>query len=866
MGSGRSGNTLTLVGQRILELPFSFLALLLAATFIEFAHSRLHHGKRSIAMLSTRRAQSACPRCRAQLLKLFDASFAKPIPVSSRLARRSISSTSTSARPAIQGSNRLQRTISTTAPRQGESQVENVPAPKEDLEAVVRQARETFGDTLPQGYLSQDEYRLYERLYGAPLRDTRLEDVGIPDAGENVIDSDLSKNTLLRETESGEFEEVEYSLEDGTTEFEEIVTEEGIVQLQPPTEAQLHRINAVAKNQREYDALIKLRADFEAASLRPIEEEEDIEEEQEEPEEEEEEDEDEGEPDATFLDWPEHTGPRMHQYSLEGKFRTSPSTLHLPKVDFVTPITELLKRTDTTHIRQTAEKAFGGPGLPFSPATPKSGNRLPQKPVTMEASHHKMSEIEADTYISTVLPGVYASVTSTLVEVRKRLGSEWLQDLMFRTDAQGRGPRVLDAGAGGAGLAAWQEVLQAEFELMRDDGMISGLEPPGKKTVVVGSDHLRHRISRFLHNTTFLPRLPDYLHSAENAERHIDQGGTPQPRKTYDLIIATHMFMPLEKSWRRHELLDNLWSMLNPEGGVLIILEKGHPRGFEAVADARDRLLNEFIIPPSTLSEPEVIESETTRVREPGMIVAPCTNHSKCPMYLTPGLSHGRKDFCHFSQRFIRPPFLQRVHGATHRNHEDIDFSFIAVRRGVPTNNAKMAPGIDQIAQGTEATDRAFAGYDNVPVDSPERPQSLSLPRNVRAPIKRHGHVTLELCTPAGQIERWTVPRSFNKQAYHDARKAQWGDLWALGAKSRVRRDVRLGKGGVKQDGGVRARAAAESAGAKNPRVVELDMGDNGVYAAREKSRRRVVHERRTKGGRKPKMRDLLKELEEQEQ
>ncbi|KAK5188167.1 37S ribosomal protein S22, partial [Cryomyces antarcticus] len=44
-------------------------------------------------------------------------------------------------------------------------------------------------------------------------------------------------------------------------------------------------------------------------------------------------------------------------------------------------------------------------------------------------------------------------------------------------------------------------------------------------------------------------------------------------------------------------------------------------------------------------------------------------------------------------------------------------------------------------------------------------------------------------------LERWTVPKSFSKQAFRDARKAQWGDLWALGAKTRAARNVRLGRG-----------------------------------------------------------------------
>lgn len=780
--------------------------------------------------------------------------------------------------------------------------------PDQDPETVVRQAKRMFGDTLPKGYLSNEEYAVYERLYGAPLRRTRPEDVGFGSFGEfeHRDTIGVAKNTLLRETRHGRLEEVEYTSQsiprlDAGEEAAAIAEE--LLTAQPPSDAQLEYIEANASNQREYDALLQLQKDFEAARVVAVQDavvaatqaaanealpgEEDIEEEYED-EEGEEEDIDDTEPDAQLLDWyPGQEGPRQHEYTTEGQFRTSPSTLQLPSVGFVEPITELLRRTDTKHIRATAEKHFGGPGLPHSPATPRSGRNLPQKGLGMEAGHHKMSEIDADAFIATALPGIYASVTSTLVEVRKRLGPEWLRGLLNRKDADGGGPRVLDAGAGGAGLAAWQNVLQAEWDTLRDnDAEIADADPapPGKRTVIVGSNQLRHRISRFLENTQFLPRLPNYTHSVENMEKQLDAPEVPQKRKVYDVIIATHLLMPLEKEYRRKDVLNQLWSLLSPEGGVLIMLEKGHPRGFEAIADVRDRLLGEFIVPPTHEGEPEAIEQDVERIREPGMIVAPCTNHSKCPMYLSPGLSPGRKDFCHFSQRFTRPPFLQRILEAKHRNHEDIDFSYIAVRRGMPVSNPTPAeasssaleggfrpPAVRLIRQGVEATTQAFAGYEGVASDSPDRPHPLSLPRNILPPLKRKGHVTLDLCTPAGTIERWTVPRSFSKQAYHDARKARWGDLWALGAKTRVRRNVRLGRGIaedeiIPQDGGVRATRAVASGKKGRPKVVDLEYDGKGVLSGRPRGLVGQRPERRTKRGRKPpRLRNSLKDLEEEE-
>ena len=180
------------------------------------------------------------------------------------------------------------------------------------------------------------------------------------------------------------------------------------------------------------------------------------------------------------------------------------------------------------------------------------------------------------------------------------------------------------------------------------------------------------------------------------------------------------------------------------------------------------------------------------------------------------------------------------------RNHDDIEFSYLAVRRGHALPEA--------VTQGKAAADRAFEGYSEA-----EAPHALSLPRNVNRPIKRQGHVLLDVCTPAAKLERWIVPQSYGKQAYRDARKAKWGDLWALGAKTRSERKVRLGRGAeVPDDGGVRARRARAK-----PSVIEIGYDESGLKDAVEKSGKEG---RREKNKRKkvPK-KTLLKELMEED-
>lgn len=750
-----------------------------------------------------------------------------------------------------------------------------------EIEAIVHEARQRFRDTLPTGYLSEEEYNVYVRLYGHPLRETVPEDVGIPFSGVKGPDAprDPGSPVLLRHAEeTGELEEVQYTLTRPTD------ANEGTAL----SEEQATHINAVARNQREYDALVKLQKDFEVAQKQALlDAEEQAQAEAESHAEtvarhddeilqgeieqarlheervqlstaalqqlqaaargQEEDPLDHGD-DAELAADPVRL--RTHPWTQKGRFATNPRTLLLPQTTFTRPIAELLDRTSITHIREAAENALGGGGLPNSPSTPASRKTGSQQAVGLEAGQPKMTPIEADAFLATILPPAYAATMSALVEVRKRLGSEWMRGLIQRPD----GPRVLDVGGGGAGLAAWQDVSQAEWDVLRDRGQAEGAHPPSKQSVIVGSDTLRHRISRFLHNTSFLPRVPDYIHSADIASKNLDAPRDPLPKKTYDVVMVSYALLQTREGHRRNALLSKLWSLLSPEGGVLIFVEKGHPRGFEAIADVREKLIGEFMETPidsgvqPTITDPA--DPGYAPPKEPGMIVAPCTTHNVCPMYTTPGLSAGRKDFCSFQQRFYRPRFLQQVLRAKHSNHDDVRFSYVAIRRGVKAEGLLV---------GDEATERAFAGYE----EAEEAPNMLSLPRQVLPPLKRKGHVQLEVCTPSGRIERWTVPKSRGKQSYHDARKAVWGDLWALGAKVRTPRQVRLGRSVAEDDGGVRAQQAKAKASGK-VRTVNVDLDASGVRSARDQSN---VRERRTKGGRlAPRSRTIADELMDKEE
>ncbi|CAG8887846.1 unnamed protein product [Penicillium egyptiacum] len=603
-------------------------------------------------------------------------------------------------------------------------------------ESWVHMIKQRFGDELPEGLLDDAELQIYARLYGEPI---------IRQEVESMVEEEEEDPSLLRGDGQGGWEEVDLDENPAAEDDFPLVYDMDVSPEERETIA-MQRTREVAE-QLGGEVMLE---EFENEAV----------------------------PDSA---------PRVHPLTFEGKFGTDPSTIHLPKDTVTGPISVILSEFSNKHISETARRLFGGPGLPHSSTTAPPRAQLPQLPVALQASQRQMGEMEANAYLAALYPGIYASTLSVMVEIRKRLGVDWIRRLI----AQEGGPNVLDANGGGAGILAWRDIIRAEWELMVPDHPAGAPIPFGRSTVLTGSDSLRLRAAALLENTTFLPRLPDYVHVREKPT--IDDSRDAPKRKQYDIIIAPHSLLGLEEEYERKQHVENLWSLLNPNGGILILLEKGRQKGFEAISGAREMLLKRHIASPGSTEFDNFLEDPDQREvieKERGMIVAPCTNHSTCPMHNSSGATKGRRDYCHFEQRYIRPPFLQRIMGAKDRNHEDLKFSYLAVQRGVDLRQDQA------IRQGPEATDAAFEGFeDPEESDIPNKPafHALSLPRAVYPPMKRRGHVIFDLCTPAGKIERWTVPRSYSRQAYRDARKSRWGDLWALGAKTRIPRNLNLG-------------------------------------------------------------------------
>lgn len=190
-------------------------------------------------------------------------------------------------------------------------------------------------------------------------------------------------------------------------------------------------------------------------------------------------------------------------------------------------------------------------------------------------------------------------------------------------------------------------------------------------------------------------------------------------------------------------------------------------------------------------------------------IIAPCPHHGKCPLqlgdpkyYKIPSHKH-RLNFCSFNKTVERPKYtmelkkgrrlstawdkssedgfgidklskktLQNLEGSgrpSGRNTESGSFSYLIAERAL--NDVETIKKIE--------SDREYNTSDKLDLFDP-----TNWPRVIDNPTKIKNNVKLNVCAPSANIETWQVPKSLGKQIYHDARKADRGDLWALGKKS----------------------------------------------------------------------------------
>ncbi|BFZ54737.1 37S ribosomal protein S22 [Savitreella phatthalungensis] len=334
------------------------------------------------------------------------------------------------------------------------------------------------------------------------------------------------------------------------------------------------------------------------------------------------------------------------------------------------------------------------------------------------------TDMETVAYMAALMPQQYAAAHIVMLELRKRLGKEWLPE------------DILDVSVGpGVGAAAFQEVF------------------------IQGNPHPPSTMPRctILEPNAFLRLRAGRLWRAEEHVKVARSLGNIKRGTLHDLIIASHAFADIKgHPIKRDDLVRELRARLRP-GGVLVLIERGTPLGFESIARARDLLVRGN--------------------DEKGHIVAPCPHDGKCPMFRQ-GHQPDRRQWCHFSQRLQRPPFLQKTKHAK-ENTEDCPYSYIVYRHGQPRPQQTLPVT-------TAVSNKAIVE------------NAYSWPRIVLPPLKRVKHVVVDVCAPSGEIERATVPKSQGSDVYRFARKSSWGDLLPFRGKSQIVHE--LHKNMIKED------------------------------------------------------------------
>ncbi|KAM9953464.1 hypothetical protein ACTFIR_008535 [Dictyostelium discoideum] len=220
------------------------------------------------------------------------------------------------------------------------------------------------------------------------------------------------------------------------------------------------------------------------------------------------------------------------------------------------------------------------------------------------------------------------------------------------------------------------------------------------------------------------------------------QDGTIPSSELNEMVTASYVLSELPSQEARNDLVRELWSHVKPSG-ILVLIEPGTPIGFNIIKEARQLILDE---------EPEILSIyKSTKAQ----VVAPCPHSGKCPM--------GSLSWCHFSQRVERPVFQKLAKGPhSTMPYEDEKYSYIVLSKVVHSSIENQLEKQLQI----------------YPTEELEPTKNWS--RLIEAPLKRGGHVIMDVCSPNGSLNRVTIARSHGKQMYREARKSFWSDSFVV--------------------------------------------------------------------------------------
>jgi ribosomal protein RSM22 (predicted rRNA methylase) len=194
---------------------------------------------------------------------------------------------------------------------------------------------------------------------------------------------------------------------------------------------------------------------------------------------------------------------------------------------------------------------------------------------------------------------------------------------------------------------------------------------------------------------------------------------------------------PLQLAWCRHDITKE---DIFPSHDAIVLSyvlnelsQNEQTHVLEKAYEAADNLL--ILIEPGT---PEgfghILKARQLLTEWGANIIAPCSHNATCP--IASPFNEG-KDWCHFSVRIPRGKYHMCAKDAA-LPYEDEKYSYLVVS-----------------------------------------PHLISEPqaRVIKAPIKKTGHVILDLCKQDAKLERRIISKSDGK-IYPKARDVDWGDEW----------------------------------------------------------------------------------------
>ncbi|KAJ2589075.1 37S ribosomal protein S22, partial [Coemansia sp. RSA 1804] len=204
---------------------------------------------------------------------------------------------------------------------------------------------------------------------------------------------------------------------------------------------------------------------------------------------------------------------------------------------------------------------------------------------------------------------------------------------------------------------------------------------------------------------------------------------------------------------------------------TLVLIDRGSPNAARMIGDARTQLLAlERAAAAAAAAAAGGGSSAERPAGEPAVDIhtfAPFANDLPDPTDRTTA-------WIHFSQR-VQRPMCTMLTKKSKTNVEDLRYTYVIMRRG-------QRPPLPEAIQAREEEEEASAalrgGGRRAPVPRNQLARAAHhWARAVLPPIKRKGHVIVDVVTREAALQRWTFTRSHDRSAYRDARKARWGDL-----------------------------------------------------------------------------------------